>query len=84
MKRILLIALSAFTVVAHAEASAPQGKLLSVSTFSANGASVELSSVQTPDGKVCRQYVRDVLLGADKKTTITTETYCDGDKLSQG
>ncbi|MFL9935321.1 hypothetical protein P0D88_40945 [Paraburkholderia sp. RL18-103-BIB-C] len=86
MKKMQVVGLSlaCSSVVFAAEASAPQSKLLSVSTFTANGASVELSAVQRPDGQICREYVRDVSVGADGKTTITTGTHCDGDKLSQG
>lgn len=83
MKKMLVVGLSfaCSTLVLPVQASAPQDKLLSVSTFTANGATVELSAVRRLDGRICRDYVRDVSIGADGKTKIMTGTHCDGDAL---
>ena len=79
MNKFLFFALSTFTVAAHAQPIPPEAKVLSVSTFTDNDVSVTLSTFRTGDGRLCREYVRDISLSPDNKTSLSKATYCEGD-----
>ncbi|QMI48970.1 hypothetical protein [Burkholderia sp. MBR-1] len=80
----ILITLSALAIsgaAVAAEASPVNGTLLSVSTFSAGSANVQLQKWQRPDGHVCNEYAKTVSYSQDGSAArIDLGTYCDDDK----
>ena len=76
MKRIfcfILVALS--TAAVTVQAAAPQ-QLLSFSTYTAMGASIQLAKTIDASGKICTDYVKSVSKSANGTVTIAKTTVC--------
>ncbi|CAB3735077.1 hypothetical protein LMG22037_05930 [Paraburkholderia phenoliruptrix] len=81
----IMIALAAVGIcggaVAAEEFVPGNGTLLSVSTFTAGKASVQLQTWRSQAGHVCREYVKDVSYAPDGDVTkINLSAVCDNDK----
>lgn len=81
----VIIALSALGVCGGAGAAEEfvpgNGTLLSVSTFTAGKANVQLQTWKSQAGHVCRDYVKDVFYAPDGSATrIDRGIVCDNDK----
>jgi hypothetical protein len=82
LKIVFAVAALGICSAAIAEEFVPGGgTLLSVSTFAAGKANVQLQTWRSLAGHVCRDYVKDVSYAPDGSVTrIDTSVTCDNDR----